>query len=172
VETDFANAGGSMAENRQEGTFEQLGQAVGGAAGKMAGRAHDAALNAFGSLFGAALQQMGEWWASPEAERAASSFGDAEDRACRQHWESRSGSGTSASGTSASDDYERARSRYQFGHVAAHSPEYQGKTFDEIEARIQKAWETVGRDRGEWSEVRDQVGFGYTHRTPGAPNPS
>lgn len=31
----------------------------------------------------------------------------------------------------------------------------------------------AGRERyGDWSEVRDQVSFGYTYREPGAPNPT
>ena len=43
----------------------------------------------------------------------------------------------------------------------------------QVEAQVERAWEKVGREsHGDWSEVRDQVSFGYTYRTPGAPNPS
>jgi hypothetical protein len=150
----------------QEGPFEQLGEAVGGALGKAAGRANDMALNAVGSLLSSAMQALGGWWSTPDAEQAARSFGEPEDRAFREHYESSRRGGTP-------QEYERARPAYQLGYVARRNPEYQSKPFDQVEAQVERAWEALGRERsGEWSEVRDQVSFGYTYRTPGAPNPT
>lgn len=152
-----------MAQERREGPFEQIGETVGGFVGRTAGRANDAALNAIGSLLGTAMNQLGEWWSSAEAERATSSFGEAEDRACKQHYESRA----------AEADYSSARHYYQFGHVARHNPSYQGKSFREVEPELERAWAEAGRERfGEWPTVRERVEFGYTHRSAGAPNPS
>jgi hypothetical protein len=190
-----------MTQDRREGPFEQLGEAVGGGLGRAAGRAHDMAANAVGSVVGSAMQALGSWWATPDAQRASSSFGDAEDRACREHFTSRgrgsagstgstgstgsagsTGSTTSvgSTGTTGSTspaggagDYDRAREAYRFGHVASQNPEYASRPFDQVEAQVERAWEKVGREsHGDWSEVRDQVSFGYTYRTPGAPNPS
>ncbi len=126
------------------------------------------AMNAVGSMLGAATQMIGSWWSSPDAERASRSFDANKERACRQHIES-----TARSGTQTMRDYESARPLYQFGHLAGQNPEYQNRSFEEIEPDLSRAWETGGRERfGDWSQVRDQVEFGYTYRTPGAPNPS
>lgn len=183
-----------MTQERREGPFEQLGEAVGGALGKAAGRANDMAAGAVGSVVGSAMQVLGSWWATPDAQRAAGSFGDAEDRACREHFTSRGRGSTGSSGSTGSTtstgstgtagstasagstggaDYDRAREAYRFGHVASRNPEYASRPFDQVEAQVERAWEKVGREsHGDWSEVRDQVSFGYTYRTPGAPNPS
>ncbi len=157
-----------MAQDRKVGPFEQIGEAVGGALGKAAGRANDMAMNVAGTVFTSALQALGGWWSTPEAEQASRSFSESEDRACRQHYESR----RSAS-TAQATEYDRVRPAYQFGYMAGRNPEYQSKPFDQVEAQIERAWEQVGREQsGSWSDVRDQVSFGYTYRTPGAPNPT
>lgn len=152
-----------MAQEKKEGPFEQIGEAVGGMVGRAAGRANDAAMNAVGSLVGSVMERLGEWWTSADAERASSTFGDAEDRACREHFRSRA----------AGSDYDSARTHYHFGHVARHNPGYRGKSFREVEPELERAWAEAGRERfGEWPSVRDRVEFGYTYRTAGAPNPT
>ncbi|HEV2150310.1 MAG TPA: hypothetical protein VGR37_23120 [Longimicrobiaceae bacterium] len=154
-----------MAQDRDRGPFEQIGEAVGGALGKAAGRANDMAMNAAANVFGSALQTLGSWWSTPDAQQASGSWGEPEDRAWRQHHETGGAAGVR--------DYERARPAYQFGHLAGHNPEYQSKPFDQVEAEVERAWEQVGRERyGDWSEVRDRVRYGYTHRVEGAPNPT
>jgi hypothetical protein len=152
-----------MEKERSEGPFEQIGEAVGGTLGKVVGRANDAAMNVAGSLLGSAMQTLGDWWSTPAADQASRSFGEREDRACRDHYTTR------AQAQKPPKDYESARPVYQFGYVAGRNPEYQARPFDRVEADLERAWASVGRDRfGEWPEVRDQVGFGYS----GAVNPS
>lgn len=161
-----------MAKERSRGPFEQFGETVGGTVGKAVGRANDMAVNAAGSVLGSAMDMLGDWWSSSEADRAGRSFGDREDEACREHFRSR-GSRTTSARAGTPSDYERYRPVYQFGFVAGQNPEYQAKPFDRVESDLERAWEAVGRDRfGEWPEVRDQVSFGYTYRAGGAPNPS
>lgn len=156
-----------MAKERESGPFEQIGETVGGTVGKVVGRANDMAANVATSLLGTAVNTLGDWW-SQGAEQAARTFGDREDRACREHFTSRAGKQSKAP-----QDYESARPLYEFGYVAGQNPEYQARPFDRVEADLERAWEAVGRERyGEWPEVRDQVGFGYTYRAAGAPNPS
>ncbi len=155
-----------MTQERKQGPFEQLGETVGGVVGKVAGRANDMAMNAAGSVLGAALDQLGQWWGSPDAKRAAGSWNEDHDRACRTHFESKTGVGAAG--------YENARPTYQFGHLAGQNPDYQGKPFDQVEAELERTWEAAGKAQyGGWSDVRERVGFGYeTVRTPGAPNPT
>ena len=159
-----------MTQNDQKGPFEQIGESVAGPVGKMMGRANDMALNAVGSFFGTALQQLGGWWATPDAEKAASSFTEDEDRTFRQHHESSPPGGTGSTG--GARDYDSARTAYRLGHLAGQNPEYQSKPFDQVEAEVERAWTALGREGTSWSEVRDQVKYGYTYRTPGAPNPT
>lgn len=156
-------------DSSNKGPFEQIGEAMGGTVGKMVGRANDMAMNAAGTIFGTALQTLGGWWATPDANRASSSISDREDQAFRQHYESR----PRAQGSATTRDYDSARPPYQFGYVAGQNPDYQTKPFDSVEADLERAWESLGRERfGDWPEVRDQVSYGYTYRASGAPNPS
>ena len=161
-----------MAKERESGPMEQIGETVGSTVGKVVGRANDMAAGVASSLFGQAIETLGDWWTNG-AEQAARTFGEREDRACREHFTSRSREGSSTGASSTPRDYESARPLYQFGYVAGQNPEYQARPFDRVEADLERAWEAVGRDRfGEWPEVRDQVSFGYTYRAGGAPNPS
>lgn len=166
-----------MAQDRREGPFEQLGETVGGAVGKAAGRMNDMALGAFGSV----LETLGDWWSSSDARQASGAFDERVDGDCRQHFEQRSrgatsGSAGTASGTAGAtgaSSYDGARPAYQFGYVAGRNPEYQSRPFDQVEADVERAWRQAGSDRlGDWSDVRENVRYGYTYRTPGAPNPT
>jgi hypothetical protein len=160
-----------MEKDKQNGPFEHIGEAMGGAVGKMMGRANDMAMSAAGSILTTAMGTLGAWWGSGEAQQASRSFSEKADRACREHFNSRSAARPSTSATSGSSDYERVRPLYEFGYVAGTNPEYQAKPFDRVESDLEKAWEALGRDRyGDWSEVRDQVSFGYTVRSSGGHN--
>lgn len=149
-----------MKRDSSEGSMENIGEAVGGTVGRAVGRANDMVMSTAASALGFAVEMLGDWWATPEADRAATSFGEAEARACREHHVNRS-SQTAAVSPS---DFDSARPVYQFGHMAARNPAYQASSFDRVEAELEAAWNSAGRDRfGEWSKVRDQVSFGYTN---------
>lgn len=145
----------------EKGAFEAVGGTVGGIAGRVAGRATDVAMDVASSIVGTAAQMLGGWWARDDADRAARSFGDPEDRACREHFD------TTPADTARVRDYRDARPLYQFGYTARRNPEYVAKPFDQVEAELERAWEQAGRERfGAWDGVRDYVGFGY-ERAPG-----
>lgn len=143
--------------SNDSGPFEKMGQSVGGLAGRAAGQATDMAMNAAGNVIGAAVEVLGDWWSSDSARTAASSFGEREDRDCREHFESNEASG--------SRSYDTTRPLYQFGHMAGQNPDYQGQSFAEVEPHLEKAWGSEQTSRyGEWPEVRGYVGFGYGER--------
>ncbi|HSJ16326.1 MAG TPA: hypothetical protein VK939_18105 [Longimicrobiales bacterium] len=145
-------------QNREGGTFERAGEAMGETAGRIAGKATDAAFSATGALFNSMTAMLGSWWSGSEAQRAAGSFADRKDRACREHFESRTGRGAS--------DYERTRPLYQFGHVAGSNPDYQGRSFSEVEPQLRHAWEAGGTNEfGAWDDVSDYVGYGFGQGT-------
>lgn len=146
--------------NREDGTFERVGESMGEAAGKVAGRMADTAFSATGAMFNSMASMLGSWWSSAGANRAADSFSSRE-QACRAHHQARS-----SSGAAARRDYEGSRPLYQFGHVAGQSPAYQGRSFSEVEPELRRAWETGGTNEyGSWEEVRDYVGYGFGQGT-------
>lgn len=144
-----------MTENRKEqGTFESVGEAVGGFAGKAAGRATDMAMDVASSLTGMVGAALGGWWATANPARIAEAFMGEQDSNCREHYRT--------SRTAADDDYDAARPLYQFGFVARHNPDFQNRSFRDVEPELERAWTGEPTSRyGSWSEVRDYVGYGY-----------
>lgn len=161
------------------GGFEKVGEALGEMAGKTMGRAADMAADMAGSLLGPAVQALGGWWTQPEANRAASSFDENMDRTCRTHFEA-TASGTAGETAGAAErradantgsgtvrDYDSARPLYQFGHMAGQNPDYQGRSFRDVEPELERAWQGDPSTRyGSWPEVRGYVGFGFEGDTP------
>jgi hypothetical protein len=146
----------SQRQDRGQGPFEKIGEGVGGLAGRAAGQATDVVVNAAGSLMNAAMESLGDWWSSDSAREASDRFDARRDQRCRQHFQSEGGSSGSAS-------YDSARPLYQFGHVAGQNPDYQGRSFEEVEPELRGAWREEHSERfGEWPEVRGYVGFGYS----------
>jgi hypothetical protein len=148
-----------MAENK--GPFEQLGETLGETAGRVAGRATDMTMNVAGSIFGNAMDALGDWWRSADAQRAGGTFGEQEDTRARVHFEASAGSG----GGKAEGSYDEVRPLYQLGHVAAHNPEYEGRSFRDVEPTLERAWRDDTASRyGDWGRVRGYVGHGYEER--------
>lgn len=157
-----------MAQNdRDKGPLEQIGEAVGGMAGRAAQQATDVTLGVAGAVFGTATQLLGDWWGTPQAQQASRSFGDRQDAACREHFtRSGTGAGASSSASTTGRSYETARPLYQFGHTARHNPGYQGRSFREVEPELERAWgEDQARSYGAWPEVRSYVSYGFDQST-------
>jgi len=54
--------------------------------------------------------------------------------------------------------FETARPAYLFGHIAARTPAYRGRTFEEVEPELRGRWSDELRARfGEWNAVRPMV---------------
>jgi hypothetical protein len=142
-----------MADEKR-GPFEQLGESVGEAAGRVAGRMTDLGMDVAGSLFGNAVAALGDWWGSPEARDAERSFGEREPDARRHHE------------TSGADrPYDEVRPLYRLGHVAAHNPDYAGRSFRDVEPQLERAWnESEAKRQGDWTRVRPYVGHGFESR--------
>lgn len=84
---------------------------------------------------------------------------------------SSSGAGASGGGTgSASWRYEDVRPLYQFGHVAGQNPDYQGRSFSEVEPELQREWKDEQTQRyGSWPQVRGYIDFGYSQSSSNRP---
>ena len=83
-----------------------------------------------------------------------------------------SSGGISAQGSAQgrSRSYEEVRPLYQFGHMAGQNPDYQGRSFHEIEGELQSHWGTEqSQQHGSWPDVRGFVEFGYSgHHSGGS----
>lgn len=135
------------------GDFRKIGEGLGG----LVGQAADAAAGMLGSM----MSSMGGWWAqAANQQQAARSFGEEQERACRNHFEASARGGAGVEGAS---DYERVRPLYQLGHVAGRNPEYRGRGFEEVEPELRRAWSGEQEKRyGSWPEVRGYVDFGFS----------
>ena len=124
---------------------EMIGQGVGGAAGAAAGAAIGSLAGQVGTAIGAIAGAVGGWWSGKAAADAASDIDTTDDEFYRQRFSSTGGR-----------DYERARPAYHLGHVAGFNPDYQGRTFDEIEPDLRRGWTNdVAASSGDWENVRD-----------------
>jgi hypothetical protein len=78
--------------------------------------------------------------------------------------------GISAQGSTQgrSRSYEEVRPLYQFGHMAGQNPDYQGRSFHEIEGELKTHWGTEqSQQHGSWPDVRGFVEFGYSGQQSG-----
>ncbi len=142
----------------EKGNFERVGSAVGGVAGKMT----DTAVDLMGSMLRTAAGTFGGWWARSTPDDARRNFTPEADQACRDHFENVRRAGRT------NRSYEAMRPLYQFGHMAGSNPDYQGRSFEEVEGDLQKAWTPEYTTAfGEWNTIRDYVNTGYTTHSRG-----
>ncbi|MGQ0815487.1 MAG: hypothetical protein ACT4O1_13700 [Gemmatimonadota bacterium] len=141
--------------DKDKGTFERIGSSAGG----LAGKAGDTAVNLMGSMIRTVAGTVGGWWTDRTPDKALATFGEREDRACRTHFEN----------TRRGSSYDTVRPLYQFGHLAGQNPDYQGRSFEDVEVDLRSAWSPdQARTHGDWDSVRDYVNTGYmTHSRGG-----
>lgn len=129
-------------------TSDHVGEAAGGISGVLTGAAIGSAAGPIGTVIGGIAGAMGGWWAGRAVSEAAENFTDADETYYRGHYE-RSPSRT------ADRKYEDLRPAYAVGHLAGRNPDYNERSFDEVEKDLQKGWTGSMRERhGEWSTVR------------------
>lgn len=171
--------GGSSGGDK--GNFQKIGEGVGG----LMGQAADMGMSWLTTTFGAGMGSLGGWWSQAGRRQPERPFGEEEDRECRRHFEatlqgeaddrggmraegevsseSRPASGGKGGGQGGRRTYETTRPLYQLGHLAGQNPDYQNRSFDEIEPELRRGWgEEQSSRHGSWPEVRGHVEFGYS----------
>lgn len=63
-------------------------------------------------------------------------------------------------------DYETAQVGYGVGHLAGRNPDYQGRSFEEVEPEIRRGWDGSDHD---YERMRAHVREGYEHTSRGDP---
>ena len=124
---------------------EKIGEGVGGVSGAAAGAAIGSLAGPVGTAIGGIAGAIGGWWSGKAAADAASNIDATDDAYYRERF-------TSAGGR----NYETAQPAYQLGHVAGFNPDYQGRSFNEIEPDLRHGWTSdVAASSGNWENVRD-----------------
>jgi hypothetical protein len=157
IETRAAfNQGGSMADrkdmhddarDRHPGAGEQAGEGVGGIGGTLGGAAIGSALGPVGTIIGGIAGAVGGWWAGEKAGRALEDSRKHEDH-YRSHHRS----------VGRDVDYDTARIGYSVGHVAGRNPDYESRSFDDVENDLRRGWTDKDRD---YDTLRPYVREGY-----------
>ena len=146
-----------MADSHSDkGNFERVGETVGSVTGKVA----DTAVDLMSSMVRTAASTIGGWWSRSTPDEMTRSFSSEHENACRNHFEQRRREGKSKA------DYDAVRPLYQFGHMAGSNPDYQGRSFDEVESDLKRTWTPEYTTAfGEWNTVRDYINTGYETRS-------
>ena len=137
-----------------KGNFEQVGNAMGGIAGRMG----DAAVNVMGSMISTAAGLLGGWWSDRTPEEVSRNFNEQADSSCRTHFENTARENKARKNSS----YDNVRPLYQFGHLAGGNPDYQGRSFEEVEPELKTAWSgEPATTYGSWDDVQEYIRTGF-----------
>jgi len=158
--TDSAGkTGGVLHHDDNPSTADEVGQAVGGITGVVTGAALGSAAGPIGTVIGGLAGAVGGWWAGRTVAEATARFTEHDDSTYRQAYESRSD-------RLADRSYDDVRPAYQLGHIASENPDYNGKSFEAIEADLRQGWSNDLRARhGDWAAVRPYAEEAFTGRT-------
>ena len=130
-----------MANNQRDSRNEKIGEGVGGVAGAAAGAAVGSLAGPVGTVIGGIAGAVGGWWSGKAAADAASNIDTTDDAYYRQRFTETGGR-----------DYDTARPAYHVGHVAGFNPDYEGRSFEEIEPDLRRGWSSAGTS--DWNDVR------------------
>jgi len=148
--------GGILNRDDRPGVGDEVGEAVGSVSGVVAGAAIGSAVGPIGTIIGGIAGAVGGWWAGRAVADAAHKFTQDDDSFYRERFEQRPGG-------LADRSYDDVRPAYQLGHIASMNPDYNGRTFDEVEPELQHGWGNDLRARhGDWSAVRPYAEEAYS----------
>ncbi|MDF1502935.1 hypothetical protein [Roseisolibacter sp. H3M3-2] len=142
---------------------DEIGEAVGGISGVLTGAALGSLGGPIGTIIGGIAGAVSGWWAGRAISEAASHATGDDDEYYRTHFDS-------ARGSTASRDYDDVKPAYHLGHIAGRNPDYQSRSFDEVERDLRHGWTSdVSTRHGQWDEVRDYARHAYERgRTTGS----
>jgi len=147
--------GGVLHHDDRPGVGDEVGEAVGGVSGVVAGAAIGSAAGPIGTVIGGIAGAVGGWWAGRTVAEATHKFTQDDDEYYRERFET-------TPGRLADRNYDDVRPAYQLGHIASMNPDYNGRTFDEVESDLRHGWSNNLRARhGDWSAVRPYAEEAY-----------
>jgi uncharacterized protein YcfJ len=137
---------------------DQVGEAAGGIGGVLAGAAIGSIGGPIGTVIGGIAGAIGGWWTGRAISEAASNYSHADDEEFRVDYETRDRAVASTPNRS----YERVRPAYQLGYLASRNPEYEGRSFEDIEEHLERGWSSDASTQGsDWTDMRDYARTAY-----------
>jgi hypothetical protein len=124
---------------------ETVAEGAGGFLAGVSGLAIGAVAGPVGALLGGLAGVVGGWWAGREVAHAIT---EDHDELFRSQYEQ-------SPDRLADRTYEQVRPAYVVGHLAGLNPEYQGRSFEDVEGDLRSGWsDHVVAHCGEWPVVR------------------
>jgi hypothetical protein len=152
---DALSAAGLADARADDNPADEIGEAVGGISGVLTGAALGSLGGPIGTIIGGIAGAVAGWWAGKAISEAATHVTHDDEAFYRTHYES-------SANRLADRDYEDVRPAYQLGHLAGRNPEYQGRSFEEVEADLQRGWTSdVSARHGDWTQVRHYARDAY-----------
>ena len=154
---DDAVSAAGMADARVDvdNPADEIGEAVGGISGVLTGAALGSLGGPIGTIIGGIAGAVAGWWAGKAISEAASHVTREDETYYRAEYER-------SPNRLADRSYEDVRPAYQLGHLAGRNPEYQGRSFEEVEPDLQRGWTSdVSARHGDWQQVRPYARDAY-----------
>jgi hypothetical protein len=142
-------------DNQGPSAADQVGEAAGGITGAFAGAAIGATAGPVGVLLGGIAGAIGGWWSGRALSEAAEDITSADEEYYRADFE-RSAERRLRDRRLA---FDRARSAYILGDVAAANPDY--KSFEDVERDLAHGWRERAAAHGDWEAVRGYASVGF-----------
>ncbi len=135
---------------------DKIGEGVGSVSGVVAGAAIGSAAGPIGTIIGGIAGAVGGWWAGHAVAEATHKFTQEDDSYYRERF-------ANTTDRLADRGYDDIRPAYQLGHIASMNPDYNGRSFEEVEPDLQRGWGNDLRARhGDWSTVRPYAQEAYS----------
>ena len=141
------------------GASNLAGEAAGGIGGTVAGAALGTLIaGPVGAAVGVIAGAVGGWWAGRAATDKNELYTEADDEYYRGRYES-------LPDRPADRGFDEVRPAYCLGHYAACNPDYSGRSFEEVEADLQRGWtDDLSSRYGEWGTMRGHAREAYLDR--------
>ncbi|MES2525367.1 MAG: glycine zipper domain-containing protein [Gemmatimonadota bacterium] len=135
---------------------DTIAGATGGTGGAVAGAALGSIVGPIGTIIGGLAGAVGGWWAGKHLADSHA-FNQEDDEFYQTHHQSNYSATSSATNTTdrstgSRPAYNDVRPAYQLGHLAGVNPDYQSRSFDEVEPHLSSAYSTAGQN--DWTSVR------------------
>jgi hypothetical protein len=141
--------------HRDDNPGDEIGEAVGGISGVLTGAALGSLGGPIGTIIGGIAGAVTGWWAGKAISEAASHVTHEDEEFYRTHYER-------SPHRLADRSYDEVRPAYQLGHLAGRNPEYQGRSFEDVETDLQRGWSSeVSARHGDWQQVRHYARDAY-----------
>ena len=134
---------------------DEIGEAVGGIGGVLAGAGIGSIAGPVGTVIGGIAGALGGWWTGRAVAEATDAISNEDEEYYRKVW-----AGTE--NRPADRSFEDVRPAYYLGHVAAQNPDYANRSWSEVQQDLSRGWSDEHAKRyGSWESVSNYAAVGY-----------